>query len=467
MKKMKNKLWVSLFVILMLISTTCFAASVSSDNATLTLVEKNICTISVTDFVEFEKSLIEFDETNKEFTIQLSINNSAEEAFPEPTEIFLVIDNSLSMKDEISPDVTRLATVTKSAQKLASQLLENENVSLGVVSFSTGDKEGTITDADLLLAPSHNIEEVTASIDSIASGELGPRTNIEAGLTIAQNNFSAEEGVNKYIVLLTDGVPNNALDGTTLTYSGVVASRTKSKIEEIQSSGIQILASMINLDSERIEPSTQKTYRNLAEEIFGTEENPTTSKYFYVPDAELGNTIINDIYNNLVEEEPNTINNIVIKDYFPQEIVDNFNFEYVESANIGNVSADIDKETNCITWNIETLNPGETASLSYKLTLKDNFDETIINQVLPTNEKVDITAEHNGETIENSSDDSPSVIIKQEKIEKPVVNEVDNTISNKPIPQTGDNSSIWFIATVSIIAIVLISRWIYLRNMSK
>ena len=172
MKKMKNKLWFSLFVILMLISTTCFAASVSSDDATLTLVENNVCTIQVTDFVQFEKSLIEFDETNKEFTIQLEITNTAEEVFPEPTEIFLVIDNSLSMDDEVSPDVTRLATVTNSAKTLASQLLENENVSLGVVSFSTGDEEGTITDANLLLTPSHDVEEVTASKDSIASGEL-------------------------------------------------------------------------------------------------------------------------------------------------------------------------------------------------------------------------------------------------------------------------------------------------------
>ena len=450
----------------------------SSNNieTTFELVEDNSCIIDLDGMATFEKSMTDFDANERSITLTLTIRSLLEQGtvpVANDAEIFLVIDNSSSMIENYVGDTTRKQAVIDSANTLVQKLFEaNPDFKIGVVGFSSldsskGETEGTINDATLRLGLSNSEEEVKNAITNLAELEEGPRTNIEAGLTIAQNNFSTDEGVNRYIVLLTDGVPNNATDGTSLTYSGVVATRAKAKIEEIQDSGIQILASMINLDSETVEPTTQKTYRELAEEIFGTEENPTTSKYFYVPDAELGDTIINDIYDNLVEEEPNTINNIVIKDYFPQEIVDNFNFEYVESANIGNASADIDKETNCITWNIETLNPGETASLSYKLTLKDNFDETIINQVLPTNEKVDITAEHNGETIENSSDDSPSVIIKQEKIEKPVVNEVDNTISNKPIPQTGDNSSIWFIATVSIIAIVLISRWIYLRNMSK
>ena len=469
MKKMKNKLWVSLFVILMLISTTCFAASVSSDNATLTLVEKNICTISVTDFVEFEKSLIEFDETNKEFTIQLSINNSAEEAFPEPTEIFLVIDNSLSMKDEISPDVTRLATVTKSAQKLASQLLENENVSLGVVSFSTGDKEGTITDADLLLAPSHNIEEVTASIDSIASGELGPRTNIDAGLTLANQNFS-EDCQSKYIVLLTDGVPNTAVGGPTQTYSGQTATKTKTTLQNIAKEDVHIFSLMTGVvDVE--EPSTGISYKTLAEEIFGTPNEPTVGNFYYITDDEIEKTVSETILADITNVADSTIHNLDIYDYFPQEMMDNFDFSYVTSPNLGTVSAEINAEDRYIVWHIDSLAPGQSGTLSYKLKLKSTIHSEIDGKTLPTNDKVEITSEDI--TTEDGSHTISSNVTSKVKVELPKetpapTNTIDNTVANTQIPQTGtSNFPTIFIGIVTVLAIIVGVRFYQLRKNVK
>ena len=40
------------------------------------------------------------------------------------------------------------------------------------------------------------------------------------------------------------------------------------------------------------------------------------------------------------------------------------------------------KETNSITWTIQTLEAGETASFKYKLKLKEKFNEKIINVVI-------------------------------------------------------------------------------------
>src|SRR5699024_6684039 len=136
------------------------------------------------------------------------------------------------------------------------------------------------------LGLSNSQEEVQNAITNLANYQDGPRTNIQAGLTVAQNGFTSEEGKDRYIVLLTDGVPNTTITGVTQTYSGEVATQTKNTIENIESSGIQIIAAMINLDGERVEPTTSKTYRELSEEIFGTVEAPTTSKYFYIPDSE-------------------------------------------------------------------------------------------------------------------------------------------------------------------------------------
>ena len=433
----------------------------------LEIVEDRVCHIDVGGIGEFEKKITDYDATEKSVTLTLTMTNTKEvEESYKDVEIFFVIDNSSSMVESYIGDKTRKQAVIDSANSLVDKLFaSNPNVKIGVVGFSSldttaGETEGTINDATLRLELSNSQDDVKGAITNLSNLDVGPRTNIEAGLTIAQENFSDEENVNRYVVLLTDGVPNNDTNGTFGTYSGVVATRTKAKLEEMENAGTQIVAAMINLDSETIEPTTQRTYRDLAEEIFGTEENSTTSAYFYIPDDELEDTIVNDIFNNLVVTTDNTLRNITITDYFPQEIIDNFNFEYVASPNIGEVSQSIDTTNNSITWNIELLSEGEVATLVYKLTLKDDYDEEIIDQILPTNTHVDITGENNGEQIDSTSDESPTIVVKYEE---PTITPPDNTVSPDPIPQTGEGIGL-IVAIVAIIVIAVISRMVYLKK---
>ena len=436
----------------------------------LEIVEDTVCHIDVGGIGEFEKKITNYDATEKSVTLTLTMTNTKEvEESYKDVEIFFVIDNSSSMVESYIGDKTRKQAVIDSANSLVDKLFaSNPNVKIGVVGFSSldttaGETEGTINDATLRLELSNSQDDVKGAITNLSNLDVGPRTNIEAGLTIAQENFSDEENVNRYVVLLTDGVPNNDTNGTFGTYSGVVATRTKAKLEEMENAGTQIVAAMINLDSETIEPTTQRTYRDLAEEIFGTEENSTTSAYFYIPDDELEDTIVNDIFNNLVVTTDNTLRNITITDYFPQEIIDNFNFEYVASPNIGEVSQSIDTTNNSITWNIELLSEGEVATLVYKLTLKDDYDEEIIDQILPTNTHVDITGENNGEQIDSTSDESPTIVVKYEE---PTITPPDNTVSPDPIPQTGEGIGL-IVAIVAIIVIAVISRMVYLKKINK
>ena len=433
----------------------------------LEIVEDTVCHIDVGGIGEFEKKITDYDATEKSVTLTLTMTNTKEvEESYKDVEIFFVIDNSSSMVESYIGDKTRKQAVIDSANSLVDKLFaSNPNVKIGVVGFSSldttaGETEGTINGATLRLELSNSQDDVKGAITNLSNLDVGPRTNIEAGLTIAQENFSDEENVNRYVVLLTDGVPNNDTNGTFGTYSGVVATRTKAKLEEMENAGTQIVAAMINLDSETIEPTTQRTYRDLAEEIFGTEENSTTSAYFYIPDDELEDTIVNDIFNNLVVTTDNTLRNITITDYFPQEIIDNFNFEYVASPNIGEVSQSIDTTNNSITWNIELLSEGEVATLVYKLTLKDDYDEEIIDQILPTNTHVDITGENNGEQIDSTSDESPTIVVKYEE---PTITPPDNTVSPDPIPQTGEGIGL-IVAIVAIIVIAVISRMVYLKK---
>lgn len=464
-----------LFVLIVTFSFSTFATNTKTKSVgttSLELVENTVCTINVDDIAKFEKKLTKFDKTNRSATLTLSLTNTKRsESTTKPTEVFLVIDNSESMRENKVGDDTREQLVIDSANKLVDKLFEaNHNMKVGVVSFSSLDSqkvetEGTINDGKLLLDLSNSKTAVENVIKSIPSNNAGPHTNIEAGITIASEKYSTNSDTNRYMILLTDGLPNNDLDHHFVSYGGEVSARTKAKLKEIEKSGIKIISAMIGLDETKtvtISDGVTTTYKALADDIFGVAGNYTTSYYYNISDTQndIETTIVNTIYNNIIVKKDNTLKNFTVKDYFPQEIIDNFNFEHVTAPNIGKVTAKVDTTDNSITWTIPELKEGETATLSYKLTLKENYNKEIIDKVLPTNAKVDITGEDSdGKKYEKSSTDSPKVKVLYQEPQK------DNTIANTIIPQTGeDDTSMMFIAIVAIIAIAAIIRFVYIKK---
>ena len=185
MLKSKIKLIYVITLLLLLISTTCFAAT-SNKDVKLEVIENNICSINIKDIAKFEKSLIKTDLEKKELTLQMKVTNTADPTFSKPTEIFFVIDNSLSMRDAVSTTLTRLDVIADSAKRLSKELLKNDKVEIGIVTFSTGDNEGTLSDAKFLIEPTSNQSQIDTSINSISAGQFGPRTNIDAGITRAR-----------------------------------------------------------------------------------------------------------------------------------------------------------------------------------------------------------------------------------------------------------------------------------------
>ncbi len=465
MLKFRKKIILIIFTILLLISTTCLAATTSSEKAKLEIVENNICTIKINDFATLERKIVDYNLEKKELTIGLSIKNTAEVVANAPFEVVLVIDNSLSMRNNFvdnAKTITRLKKVTDSAKQLTEKLFESENMKIAVVSFSTNPdvtKEGSLSDAKLISNLTSDSEEVLSSINEIATNEdiQGARTNIDAGLQIGKTCFSEEKN-NKYLILLTDGIPNTSVGGPTSTFSGDTSTKTKATLQSIDKEGINIISSMIGLNPSVTEPQTGLTYKALTEEVFGTQEEPIVGKFYYVSDKNIEKSICETIFSNIVDTSVNTLNNIDIYDYFPQEIVDNFNFEYVTSPNLGKVSADIDLQNNCIIWHIDKLEPKTSGFLSYKLTLKDNIDSSIINLVLNTNKKIDITAN------EIKTDDGSNVISSTVTPKVRVTIPKDTTIADTTIPQTGSTSTLLVITAIAIIACIVIGIRFYLLN---
>lgn len=451
---MKKKITLIIFLLITMIATTVFATAKSSD-VTMEVVEDNICKIKLNESADFEKKLIETDLTKHQVTLQLKVNNMAKSIIPSG-EMMLVIDSSSSMDQIVSGTTTRKDLVLNSANKLVESLLKANPTSLkiGVVTFSTGTTKdangylvtGTEADAQKVCDFTNDVSALKTKISAIEG--TGQYTNLDSGLKLAKSQSTSTDN-NKYMIVLTDGLPNLAVGHNDLvTYNGLtdVINETKSTLTSLKN--VDLITMLTGIDNEeatfRTDGTNTYTYGQVIQTVFGTEENPTTGKFYKISDNEIEKTITEKIYRNLLPVD-NELNDIVVKDYFPQYIVDNFEMEYVEGIDVSNVSAKIDTETNSITWNLANLPAGKTATIQYKLTLKDEFDEKIIGEILSTNEKVDITyKDFDGSAKEQTSDVTPK--IKLVRIPE------DTTIAPEPIPKAGSPARI--IGIISAIAIV-------------
>ena len=417
---MKKKISLILFTFITLTFLIANLSLASYSTVTMSVVEEPICTIELGENSKFEKKLIEKNLNNKEVTLQLQVTNN--ETSLKPTgEIMLVLDNSDSMQNATSTGEIRKDLVFKSAQALVSNLLEdNSQLQIGVVSFSTNidvSKEATIEDASLVSSLSNSATELNNAISNIEAN--GPRTDLQAGLLLASQQFSEEDN-NKYMIVLTDGVPNVAIDSNNPYYSNTTITQTKEQLQTLENDGIQITTMLTGIDDESYVPNgVTKSFGEIIEEIFGSPENPTVGNFYYVTDDQIETTITEDIYKDLLPVEK-TLTNIVIKDYFPEEIIDNFEFAYVTDANIGEISAEVNTNDNSITWTIPELASGQTATVQYTLKLKENFDSSIVDKILDTNEKVDITYnDFDGTEQSKTSDVTPKLRLTEPPAELP------------------------------------------------
>ena len=323
MKKFKLRILLILFLLITFVATI---SSASYSNVTMSVVEEPVCTINFGTSSSFEKRLYSKDLTNKEVTLQLKVTNN-EESLKPTGEIMLVIDNSDSMiSNTVSEGKTREDVVIDSAKTLITNLLEdNTKLKIGIVSFSTNSditKEGTIEDAQMISELTNDSASLISSVSNIPFN--GARTNLDAGITLAKQYFTDKtDKSHKYVIVLSDGVPNVAIDYDKNYYSDDVISKTKSKLQSLSNVADNVIIMLTGIETDMPAQTTNKTFGEIVEEIFGTTTNPTVGKFYYITDDDIEKTIKTDIYEDLQPVEQ-TLTNIKIVDYFPEEIVENF-----------------------------------------------------------------------------------------------------------------------------------------------
>ena len=125
------------------------------------------------------------------------------------------------------------------------------------------------------------------------------------------------------MIVLTDGVPNIAIDFDKNYFSDDVIKKTNTSLVNVEKNNISLITMLTGISEpdKNPLPTVNKTYAQIIKEIFGTQEKPTTGKFYYIQDDKIEETITKDIYNDLLPIEKN-LTNIKIVDYFPKEIIE-------------------------------------------------------------------------------------------------------------------------------------------------
>jgi len=453
-----KKFTLTMFLLILMITSTVFAAT----DITMEIVENNICSINLNEDCLFEKKIVDSDLENHKVTLQLKISNNSKIIIPSG-ELILLIDSSDSMDQIVEGNISRKDLVLNSANKLVESLLEANPTSLkiGVVTFSTSSEKnedgfvitGTEADAQKVCGLTNDLSVLTDKISSIEG--TGQYTNLDSGLQLASKQFS-KTNTNKYMIVLTDGLPNIAIDYNDLvSYKGLtdVINQTKSTLTSLNN--IDVITMLTGIDNEeailRTDDTNNYTYGQVIKEVFGTEESPTNGIFYNIDDTEIEQTITDKIYHDLLPIEK-SLEDITVIDYIPEYIADNFDIS-INPDSI-ELSYIISEDSRTITWNLDNLAPGESKILKFDIVLKEDFDESIIDKILDTNEKVDINyTDFDGSDDSKTSDVTPKIRLNAVP-QPPVNNPIDNTIAPDPIPKAG--SPIFTITFILILGLAIL-----------
>ncbi len=211
------------------------------------------------------------------------------------TQLFLTIDNSASMVDNKYEGKTRLEYQVLAAKRLVNSLLSDSsnNIYIGIVAFGeesvvwqnlTKDKDTLNEKLDLML---NNAKTLNARFSGC--------TNIRGALEATEAAFvNNTQDSNRYIFLLSDGVPLS--DGSTVIYSDDfnVSGAVQSKLDSIIKSTKQKFESLIN---DGVKVSTIMTKSNDSDVINMVNNmcNVNNLKFYHVDDKDVSNIISKDI----------------------------------------------------------------------------------------------------------------------------------------------------------------------------
>ena len=493
-----------IFVILSLLSNV-YATDLKTE---LTVVEQaSELKYLENDQGNISKTIVEVNKDVGEVTIELKVANEGKEKeekeIYDNTEIYILVSENLSNNKD------KLAQYTNYIETLSNNIFKkNSNTKIGIIGIKgtifdgkldesgnmiwgendEGDVDGTAENAEIIAKLTNSVDEIKNGLNEMNLSNNRYRINLQAAVKLANTSYSTK--TNKVLISLYDGVPDIAIGVCTQVSHGGIFSEystleeavigkhkkivkyTKNEILKLKTSNISFIQLRPDntsydetwYDATTGEKSLEFDGSPYVQDLYGTMENPVYGKMYTLNDATLDKIVTQYIYEDLMEIIQADINNVKIVDYFPEDIIKNFEFSYVGNPSIGTVTDSINTENNTITWDIGSLKGDEVATVRYKLKIKNMKNENILNKTITTNEKVVLTYQDTDDkdyTVTLSS--SPKIKLT-EVVEVPVTpvepGGKDDTTAPGKIPQAGIKYGI-AIAILVIITVAGIALFRY------
>jgi len=163
------------------------------------------------------------------------------------------------------------------------------------------------------------------------------------------------------------------------------------------------------------------------QEIYGTLENPTYGKMYSLSNDSLEKIVTEYIYEDIMEEIRTDLKSVVIKEYFSEEIINNFDIifsdENIDTTNLN--------ENNYIVWDAGDVPGNKNVSLRYTLKIKDMKNNELLNKIISTSDKTELKyINYLGTETTKILNNSPKIKLTEIK------EELEATVSYNPTEQT-------------------------------
>ncbi|MCI8411529.1 MAG: hypothetical protein HFJ40_03660 [Clostridia bacterium] len=498
------------FIVIVIISSITYASSrgnilnVTQDISETKYLQDNQGYIS--------KQIVETNSEEGEVTIELKLSNTKKETEKEElyenTEVYIIVSENIVKDNE------KLTKYMNDIENLSNNIFRaNTKTKIGIIGITgtirdrsidengnmvTGEKDegmvdGTAENSEIVVELTNNLDIIKNSLQHMNSSKNIYHNNLQAAIRLANRSYS--NNVNKILISLYDGVPDIAIGvHSEVTYGwfseystaeeGIkakhenIANYTRSEIMTLKDSDISFILLRpddTSYDETWYHTSTGEKLLDFdgspyVQKLYGTMDNPTYGKMYSFNDTNIDTIITENIYKDVKELIQPDISNVKVTDYFPKDIIEYFDFEYVGQPSRGTISNSIDKEDRTIIWDIGLLKGNEEATLKYKLKIKDIDNKELLDKEIDTNEKVVLTYKDQEEK-ENELilDSSPKIKLQkrmdnqlQENLQIENTNKIDNTIANKILPNTGIKEII--IVLITCIGLIGIITYIKYRK---
>ena len=376
------------------------------------------------------KSIVDSDEEKGEVTVDLGLSNITNDTTEkvekyENTEIFIIVNENIATKEEI---LTEYITYIHS---LATKVFDkSSNTKIGIVGMTgtiddsivdengkliTGenderDIDGTDDNAEIVINFTDKAEDIKNALQNMNNKKISYYTNLKAAVRLANNSFSSN--VNKILISLYDNVPSIASGVCAgVSYGGwfseyrtieeavigkhqKIVSKTKSEILSLKNNNVEFILLRpddTSFDQEWYNTGTGEKELDFdgspyVQDLYGTLENPTYGKMYSLNNDDLEKVVTEYIYEDIMEDVRTDIKSAVIKEYFSEDILENFDITFSNEK----IDTTKLKENGYIEWNIGDVPGNSTVKLQYTLKIKDMKNEELLDKVLSTSDKTEL-----------------------------------------------------------------------------